>query len=72
MCFFLEGRTVSDGKHFKLDDEFWTIEAALEGARKRLKDGCAHLWITDHQQRLILSFKEVRDLLEGPSATATA
>jgi len=41
MCFYVEGRTDSDGAFFKLDDEFWTIEAALEAARVKLNCGAA-------------------------------
>ncbi len=65
MCFYVEGRTDSDGAFFKLDDEFWTIEAALEAARVKLSCGAALVWIKDHQQCLILSFQEVRDRLRS-------
>lgn len=67
MCFYLEGRLISDGRHFRVDDKFLTIEAALEAARNRLRYEAARFWIMDHQQRLILSFQEVRDRLEALS-----
>ncbi len=72
MCFYLLGRTISDGKPFKVDREFWTIEAALEAARGRLQLEAAQMWIMDHQQRLILSFQEVRDRLRTESGAACA
>ncbi len=67
MCFYLEGRLISDGTYFRVDAKFWTIEAALEAARNRLRYEAARFWIMDHQQRLILSFQEVRDRLEALS-----
>ncbi|QGM97451.1 hypothetical protein [Methylocystis parvus] len=72
MCFYLQGRKVSDGKPFTVDREFWTIEAALEAARSRLQLDAAHMWIMDHQQRLILSFQEVRDRLQSEAVAASA
>lgn len=72
MCFYLEGRLISDGTYFRVDDKFWTIEAALEAARSRLRYESARFWIMDHQQRLILSFQEVRDRLEALSFPPSA
>jgi hypothetical protein len=63
MCFYIEGRTVPGGAFFKLEEEYWTIEAALEAAKMKMAPGTAVVWIMDHQKRLILSFQEVRDRL---------
>ena len=64
MCFYLEGRTLSDGALFKVEEAYLTIEAALEAAQIRMACGAVIVWIKDHQQSLILSFQEVRDRLE--------
>jgi hypothetical protein len=63
MTFYLEGRTSLDGAHFKVAQAFATIHAALEAARGKMHCEAAAVWITDHQQRLILSAQEVATML---------
>jgi hypothetical protein len=72
MTFYLEGRKSLDGAHFKVSQTFATIQAALEAARIKMHCEAAAVWITDHQQRLILSTQEVAAMLAdlgdgGPS-----
>ncbi len=62
MTFYLEGRTRLDGAHFKAVQAHATIQAALEAARTLYFEATA-LWITDHQQKLILSAQEVAAML---------
>jgi hypothetical protein len=63
MTFYLEGRMSLDGAHFKVSQAFATIQAALDAARIKMHCEAAAVWITDHQQRLILSAQEVAAML---------
>jgi hypothetical protein len=72
MSFYLEGRTSLDGAHFKVAQAFATIHAALEAARGKMHCEAAAVWITDHQQRLILSAQEVAAMLAELSDAGAA